>query len=46
MKNYWKNVEPQKAIGTWLCDYAGHIWPFDEFKYCHTLNEVDNVVEG
>ena len=38
--------EQQKAIGTWLCDYAEHLQSFDEIKHRHTLNEVGDVAEG
>lgn len=46
MRNYGETVEQQKAVGTWLCDYAEHRQAFDEIKHRHTLNEVDDVAEG
>lgn len=46
MQSYGETTEQQKAVGTWLCDYAEHRQPFDEMKYRHTLNEVGDVAEG
>ena len=46
MQSYGETTEQQKAVGTWLCDYAEHRQPFDEIKHRHTLNEVDDVAEG
>lgn len=34
------------AVGAWLCHNAESQQPFDETKYRHTLNEVDDVAEG
>ena len=46
MQSYGETTEQQKAIGTWLCDYAEHLQSFDEIKHRHTLNEVGDVAEG
>ena len=46
MQSYGETTEQQKAVGTWLCDYAEHRQPFDEIKHRHTLNEVGDVAEG
>ena len=46
MQSYGETTDQQKAVGTWLCDYAEHRQPFDEIKHRHTLNEVDDVAEG
>ena len=46
MQEYGETAEQQKAVGTWLCDYAEHLHPFDEIKHRHTLNEVGDVAEG
>lgn len=46
MQRYGETIEQQKAVGTWLCDYAEHRQPFDEIKHRHTLNEVGDVAEG
>ncbi len=46
MQSYGKTIEQQKAVGTWLCDYAEHRQPFYEIKHRHTLNEVGDVAEG
>lgn len=46
MQSYGDTTEQQKAVGTWLCDYAEHRQPFDEIKHRHTLNEVGDVAEG
>ncbi len=46
MQEYGETTEQQKAVGTWLCDYAEHLKPFDEIKHRHTLNEVGDVAEG
>ncbi len=46
MQSYGKTTEQQKAVGTWLCDYAGHRQHFDEIKHRHTLNEVGDVADG
>lgn len=46
MQSYGETTEQQKAVGTWLCDYAEHLQPFDEIKHRHTLNEVGDVAEG
>ncbi len=46
MQSYGETIEQQKAVGTWLCDYAEHRQPFDEIKHRHTLNEVGDVAEG
>lgn len=46
MQSYGETAEQQKAVGTWLCDYAEHRQPFDEIKHRHTLNEVGDVAEG
>ena len=45
MQEYGETTEQQKAIGTWLCDYAEYLQPFDEIKHRHTLNEVGDVAE-
>ena len=46
MQSYGETTEQQKAVGTWLCDYAEYLQPFDEIKHRHTLNEVGDVAEG
>ena len=46
MQTYGETTEQQKAVGTWLCDYAEHRQPFDEIKHRHTLKEVGDVAEG
>ena len=46
MQSYGETTEQQKAVGTWLCDYAEHRQPFDEIKHRHTLNEIGDVAEG
>ncbi len=46
MQSYGETTEQQKAVGTWLCDYAEHRQSFDEIKHRHTLNEVSDVAEG
>lgn len=46
MQSYGETTDQQKAVGTWLCDYAEHRQPFDEIKHRHTLNEVGDVAEG
>ena len=46
MQTYGETTEQQKAVGTWLCDYAEHRQSFDEIKHRHTLNEVGDVAEG
>lgn len=46
MQSYGETTEQQKAVGTWLCDYAEHRQPFDKIKHRHTLNEVGDVAEG
>lgn len=46
MLEYGETTEQQKAVGTWLCDYAESRQPFDEIKHRHTLNEVGDVAEG
>ena len=46
MQSYGETIEQQKAVGTWLCDYAERRQPFDEIKHRHTLNEVGDVAEG
>ena len=46
VQSYGETTEQQKAVGTWLCDYAEHRQPFDEIKHRHTLNEVGYVAEG
>ena len=46
MQDYGGTTEQQKAVGSWLCDYAEHRQPFDEIKHRHTLNEVGDVAEG
>ena len=46
MLSYGKTTEQQKAVGTWLCDYAEHRQPFNEIKHRHTLNEVGDVADG
>ena len=45
-QSYGETTEQQKAVGSWLCNYAEHRQPFDEIKHCHTLNEADDVAEG
>ena len=46
MQSYGETTELQKAVGSWLCDYAEHRQPFDEIKHRHTLDEVGDVAEG
>lgn len=46
MQEYGETTEQQKAVGTWLCEYAEHLKPFDEIKHRHALNEVGDVAEG
>lgn len=46
MQEYGETTEQQKAVGTWLCEYAEYLQPFDEIKHRQTLNEIGDVAEG
>lgn len=46
MQDYGKTKELQKAIGTWLYDYAESLHPFDEIKHRQTYNEIADVPNG
>lgn len=46
MQGYGDTSEQQKAIGTWLCDYANSRQSFDEIKHRQTYKEVTDVANG
>lgn len=41
-----KDIKLQKAIGSWLCDYAESRQPFEETKHRQTQNEIADVADG
>ena len=47
MRSYGGEDTPQqKAIGSWLCDYAESRQPFEETKHRQTYKEVADVADG
>lgn len=46
MQSYGDTKEQQRAIGTWLCDYADSRQSFDEIKNRQTYKEVADVANG
>lgn len=43
MQGYGDTFEQQKAIGTWLCDYANSRQPFGKLKNLQTYKEVADI---
>ena len=46
MQAYGKTKEQQQAVGSWLCDYADSLQPFDKIKHRQTYKEVADVANG
>lgn len=46
MQAYGKTKEQQQAVGSWLCDYADSLQPFDEMRHRQTYKEVADVANG
>lgn len=46
MQAYGKTKERQQAVGSWLCDYADSLQPFDKMKHRQTYKEVADVANG